>query len=139
MNRTLRNFARFLDEKNISYKLLPDSENVIVIQQTLQENHSVLVTLFISFDNETTNVQISIYGLGRVNSINIDTLRLINNLNADYNTYKFYIDVESGQIVMMVDLFPTDIDGNEVIFGASLKGLFIADACYPRIMRLLWG
>ncbi|MBQ9119043.1 MAG: YbjN domain-containing protein [Lachnospiraceae bacterium] len=138
MNQIIRNFKRFLDNHGFRYQTVPDNNNIVVIRNALDKHSSVLMTIIVSSDDDTSNViQITAGGLGDIDEATYESMTMLNELNSYYRWFKIYTD-DNGRIILSSDFLAGE-DSNELIMSLIARVLDIADDCYPKIMRCLWG
>lgn len=136
MNNVFENFVRHLDKNNIRFEILKNDDNLILIRERLDKNSSVLMNILIRFDDDTS-AQIAFWGLGKTENITYDLLKKINELNTNFRWFKIYINDE-GNFIMSYDLLLCE-NSNDQLMELILRGLNIADECYPRLMKCVWA
>lgn len=140
MNTIIRNFAVFLDNRNVRYDIGGDGQNIMQIYQSLKENPSVQMRILLAGNEEVENpndISLRLYGLGSVQNPSPNFLKKLNELNLNYKWFKFVVSNE-GEIYMGLD---ASVEGNvnQQIIDYIFLGLGIADNAYPHIMKSIWA
>lgn len=139
MNTIIRNFTNYLGNNNIHYDSAMNNDNIIVIKNPLQKNSSVTMRIFVGCNDDTSDTgHIALRGFGDVNELSYNILYKLNELNSNYRWFKFEIDEDDKSITMTRD-FKKSEDTNEQIMELIVRGLNLADECYPQIMKCIWA
>lgn len=71
-------------------------------------------------------------------NVNYEILEKINQLNHDYCWYSIVLNPEDNSVILNCDFYANE-DSNFHIFEMTRKGLAIAEAIYPEIMKTIWS
>lgn len=137
MNKIIKNFAEFLRTQNLPYDFVGDN-NAIRVTQKFEKNPSSHMLIFVLCDDDDANdIQIALFGLGKVENMSVQLLQKINEINAKYRWFKLAI-TEDWDLRMTLDAY---VDGNvnEQILAYILRAVDIADDLYPQLMKIIWS
>ncbi len=136
----MEQIQKVMDERGVVYTLDETEEHGILFCPFRIENGPASRVVFISCQNRS-DIGVRLYEFIGVSKEKIETiLPVINDINNDYRYVKFVVDTD-GSVQMEYD-FPEEMDldtlGN-CCFEIFVRFMQIADECYARIMKTIWG
>ena len=133
-------FCELLDNEDFHYTVEKEDTDRPTIRFG-QKVGGVNVTVLLIFKNDY--VKVYVYGMASITeeAKKAECLQLVNELNREYNFFKFYIDDDDDVIVESdVHLDITDGEFQPMnLMGVLAAGIKIIEDVCPRIMKLIWS
>ena len=138
MNNALKNFISYLNKNEIHFDVPRDNDNLVIIKNYLKKNSSILANIMIGVsDDGSKDASICLWGLGKVENITYELLEKVNELNCNFRWFKIYIN-DNGNLELSYD-FILCKNSTDQLLELMIRGLGIADDCYPQLMKCIWA
>lgn len=133
-------FKRFLRNKEIYFEEdVNDGARLVVMHQRIA--NSIELTMIVDFSNNNSVVSILIGDIAHIDSPlkKEELLKLINELNIEYNFMKFFV-LDNGSVRANINLFVHDeTDYDDIVMSIIVTVKAIEDEAYKKLMRLQWS
>lgn len=140
MKGIIRKIAHKFDENNIRYDI-GDLGQIIFENRIGNTNNGLLYVIYPSEEDEnfgTQHIHVCTNRIGHIDTPLVAVYKCLNDLNNQYNFFKFFIDSENG-ICIKADIIVPYNDSEESILELVVRMVRVVEETYPTIMKTVWG